>query len=65
MNTEELNILTEELRALPQECEWVEFKHNNSNPQEIGEYLSALANSACLENKEYDNSRMYVPFWAS
>ncbi len=53
MNTEELNILTEELRALPQESEWVEFKHNNSNPQEIGEYLSALANSACLENKEY------------
>lgn len=53
MNTEELSILTEELRALPQESEWVEFKQNNCNPQEIGEYLSALANSACLENKEY------------
>ncbi len=53
MNSDELCILTEELRALPQESEWVEFKHNNSNPQEIGEYLSALANSACLENKEY------------
>lgn len=25
------------LLALPAETEWVEFKHNNSNPQEIGE----------------------------
>ncbi|MCF6271153.1 MAG: putative DNA binding domain-containing protein [Melioribacteraceae bacterium] len=53
MNTKELNILLEELRALPQESEWVEFKHNNSNPQEIGEYISALSNSAYLENKEF------------
>ena len=53
MNTQELKILLEELRALPRESEWVEFKHNNSNPQEIGEYISALSNSAYLENKDF------------
>lgn len=40
-----------ELRKLPTETEWVEFKHNNDNPEEIGEYLSALANSAALLGK--------------
>jgi len=29
----------------------VEFKHNNDNPDEIGEYLSALANAAALTGK--------------
>lgn len=53
MEQKEIEILIEELRALPQECEWVEFKVNNSNPQGIGEYVSALSNSACLENKEF------------
>jgi ATP-dependent DNA helicase RecG len=43
-------ILTE-LRKLPQETEWVEFKHNNAEPEEIGEYLSALANAAALNGK--------------
>ena len=42
MNQEELIILIKELQAFPKECEWVEFKISNSNPQEIGEYLSAL-----------------------
>jgi ATP-dependent DNA helicase RecG len=53
MEKEELIILIDELRALPHESEWVEFKVNNANPQSIGEYISALANSACIENKEY------------
>lgn len=53
METAELNALLRELVALPHESEWVEFKHNNSNPQAIGEYISALANSACIENKEF------------
>ncbi|SJM92476.1 ATP-binding protein [Crenothrix polyspora] len=43
--------LLNELRNLPQETEWVEFKHNNAEPEEIGEYLSALANSATLLGK--------------
>lgn len=53
MTQQELEILIEELRALPKESEWVEFKENNYKPQIIGEYISALSNSACIENKEY------------
>jgi len=43
--------LLQELRKLPQETEWVEFKKNKAEPQDIGEYLSALANSAALLGK--------------
>lgn len=50
-STEYLLSLLHELRMLPCETEWVEFKHNNDNPEEIGEYLSALANSAALLGK--------------
>ncbi len=42
-----------ELCKLPQETEWAEFKVNNSEPREIGEYLSALANSAALAGKAF------------
>jgi predicted HTH transcriptional regulator len=45
--------LLKELRLLPKETEWVEFKHNNADPQEIGEYISALANSATLAGKAH------------
>ena len=31
--------LVHELRSLPHETEWVEFKTNLNNPQEIGEYV--------------------------
>lgn len=40
------------LLALPRETEWVEFKHNNDAPEEIGEYLSALANAAALHGRD-------------
>jgi len=43
--------LLSELRKLPRETEWLEFKHENDTPDEIGEYLSALANSAALTGK--------------
>lgn len=48
---EYLASLVNELRKQPAETEWLEFKHNNADPQEIGEYLSALANSAALCGK--------------
>lgn len=35
------------------EGEWFEFKQNNDKPQEIGEYVSALANGASLNDKPY------------
>lgn len=44
--------LLRELASLPGETEWVEFKHNNADPQQIGEYISALANSAALLGKQ-------------
>lgn len=45
--------LAQELRALPRETGWLEFKHSNAEPQEIGEYISALANTAALEGKAH------------
>lgn len=57
MNTdrpvEYLVSLVRELCKLPHETEWVEFKNNNADPQEIGQYLSALANSAALVGKAF------------
>lgn len=45
---EELNLelLVDELRLLPGETEWVEFKHNNDAAETIAQDISALANSA-------------------
>ncbi len=45
--------LVRELCKLPQETEWVEFKANDAEPQEIGEYISALSNSAALAGKAF------------
>jgi ATP-dependent DNA helicase RecG len=42
----------------PNEVSWLEFKQNNADPQEIGEYISALANSAMLAEKD----RAYLVF---
>ena len=50
-NQDDLRCLVHELCKLPQETEWVEFKVNNYNPQDIGEYISALANTAALLGK--------------
>ena len=38
----------DQLRGQPTEMEWLEFKRNRCEPKQLGEYLSALANSACL-----------------
>lgn len=43
--------LIERLRAQPSESEWLEFKHNNSDPEAIGSYVSALSNSAALHGE--------------
>ena len=47
-SVEYLQSLVRELAKLPNETEWVEFKCNNKQPQMIGEYISALSNSAAL-----------------
>lgn len=51
MNEIELHALIERLRAEPHEAEWLEFKANRYEPQDIGEYLSALSNAASLHGK--------------
>ena len=51
MNTAELTALLDRLCAEPRETEWLEFKANRYEPQALGEYLSALANSACLQGR--------------
>lgn len=51
MTNDNLKILLSELRAFPNETEWLEFKVNNA--QELGEYISALSNSACIHDKEF------------
>lgn len=50
-NPEYLASLVCELCRLPKETEWAELKLNNAEPDEIGEYMSALANSAALCGK--------------
>ncbi|MEO1654099.1 MAG: ATP-binding protein [Bacteroidota bacterium] len=51
MTQKDLQILLQQLISLPQETEWVEFKENNI--QKIGEYISGLANSACIHGQRY------------
>lgn len=41
------------LRNAPYEGTWYEFKSNLQDPTKIGEYLSALANSAALSDEEF------------
>lgn len=43
--------LVHELCALPKETEWLEFKQNFVNEEDVGEYISALSNSAALCGK--------------
>ena len=40
------------LLSMNTENEWLEYKENNSDPNLIGEYISALCNSAILEGQD-------------
>jgi ATP-dependent DNA helicase RecG len=53
MISSELQSKLDELLRLDSETEWVEFKHNNDKPEEIGEYLSAISNGAALHGKKF------------
>ena len=52
MNNDEFVRLLKQLTALEVETEWVGFKENNYEPELIGEYISALSNSACIHDRE-------------
>lgn len=45
---ESIEVLIRDLISHQTETEWIEFKENNASPEDIGEYLSALSNSALL-----------------
>ena len=45
--------LVRELAKMTYEASWLEFKHNNYNPEMIGQDISALANSATMEDRDY------------
>jgi len=45
--------LIDDLRRLPAETAWVEFKENNSDPDMIGKLISALSNSARVEDRDF------------
>ena len=47
--------LINDLLGQGREHEWLEFKHNNSTPKDIGKYCSALSNGARL----YDQDKGY------
>ncbi len=51
MKDEEFKSRVKSLLFLAKETEWVEFKLNQSDPHEIGEYISALSNSAALHHE--------------
>ena len=51
MTSPQLQTKLDELLHHGNETEWLEFKCNNTNPQEIGEYLSAISNGAALAGK--------------
>ncbi|MEN6357683.1 MAG: RNA-binding domain-containing protein [Armatimonadota bacterium] len=51
MSNPELIALVDRLCNETNETEWLEFKRNRYEPQELGEYISALANGACLAGK--------------
>ncbi|MBL7112828.1 MAG: putative DNA binding domain-containing protein [Bacteroidales bacterium] len=55
MEIEALIQLLHDLVLLPSETEWVEFKLNKGSVtnEQIGEYISAMSNGACIKNKPF------------
>ena len=43
--------IVKELCSYPAEREWFEFKHNWFEPEQLGQYISALSNSAAMEGR--------------
>ena len=56
MTPDEFQHLVKDLCSHRGETEWIEFKCNNDSHEEIGEYISALSNSAAL----YAKPRGYI-----
>lgn len=48
MEPDRFESLVRQLVAMPGETEWLEFKHGNADPEEIGKNISGIANAAAL-----------------
>ena len=48
-----INSIIQEARSHHVEFPWIEFKMNKANPQDIGEYVSAMSNTAALYNQNH------------
>lgn len=54
MTNQEIIQIVDELRSLPQENEWVEFKSGTATTNDrLGQYISALSNAACIFNQPF------------
>jgi ATP-dependent DNA helicase RecG len=53
MSEQELHKLMQRLLSAPKENEFIEFKENNTKPDEIGKRISALSNGAALVGQHY------------
>lgn len=53
MTSDRFKRLIDELCAFPTEAEWLEFKHNHLQEEDIGKSISALANGAALKDKAF------------
>ena len=58
MIEKELKTIIADIQASAKESEWVEVKVNNHAPEQIGEYVSALANGAAYMGQ----SKGYLAF---
>ena len=52
-NIDLIDSIINEARNNTTELPWIEFKENYADPQGIGEYISALSNTAALFNQEH------------
>lgn len=53
MTDERLKARVDDLRRLPAETPWAEFKEANADPRMIGELISGIANSARLADRDF------------
>lgn len=55
MTSADFKAIVADIQATPRECEWIEIKRDNSRPEMVGEYISALSNGAAYtgQSKAY------------
>jgi len=52
-NSQYAAILKSQIESIKKENRFLEFKSNYQEAERLGKYISALANGACLDNKEF------------